>query len=421
MTTKKNTLAEELTYRGLVNQHTGESIDEITSKERTLYLGIDPTGDSLHVGNLLILMAVRRFYEHGHKIIILVGGATATIGDPSGKTEERVLMDEKTVEENANKIRKQIQSVINTEDFKLVDNNDWLSKVSILEFLRDTGKYFTVNDMLRKESVKRRIEDPESSISFTEFAYMLLQAHDFSVLNEKYGCDLQVGGSDQWGNIVTGVELIRKKKQTEAHAFTIPLLLDKSTGRKFGKSEKGAVWLDAKKTSPFHFYQFWYNTEDESAREYLKYYTTLEESEIEKINKDSEASPEMRIAQTALAYEVTAIVHGKETAEKIKNISVALYSGDFKKLTHSEKEVLLSSVPSYKMVDEKGISIIDLLTETELATSKREARTFVESGAVTLRGEKIDDVEKLIKKGDVKDAITILKKGKRDIMLLYKD
>ena len=421
MTKDKHELAEKLKNKGLIFQHTSEELEEITKNTSTLYLGVDPTADSLHVGNLLAFMTVRLFHEYGYKIVILVGGGTATIGDPSGKTEERVLMDEETIDKNTDKLRKQISVALASDDFELVNNKDWLGKISTLDFLRDVGKHFTVNDMLRKESVKRRIEDPDSSISFTEFAYMLLQAYDFYVLHEKFGCDLQLGGSDQWGNITAGVELIRKKSQKTAHGITSPLLLDKTTGRKFGKTEAGTIWLDSKKTSPFQYYQFWYNTDDESAGEYIKYYTLLEEKEIEKIVEKTKDKPEERLVQTTLAFEATKFIHGEESAVLVQNISKALFNNDLSKLSKGEKDMLLEAVPHHAIKKEdmeKGKSYVDILLESELASSKRDARTLLESNAVMIDGVKIEEPEGVLEKGSVKGGISILRKGKRDILLV---
>ncbi len=410
-------LAKFLKERGLVFQHTGESLEEITNTKRTIYMGIDPTADSLHVGSLLALMVIKHFLNDGHKVVILIGGGTATIGDPSGKTEERVLMNENAVKENAEKMKEQITAVLGSGDFTIANNIDWLGTVPILTFLRDIGKHFSVNEMLRKESVKQRIENPEASISFTEFSYMLLQAYDFFVLNKDYDCDLQFGGSDQWGNITAGVELIRKKTGKDAHGITSPLLLDKKTGRKFGKTESGTIWLDPKKTTAFQFFQFWFNTSDDSVEEYLKYYTDLSLTEIKKLMDKSNNAPEKRIAQTFLAHKITALIHGEDMAKNVENVSKALFSNEFKNLTDAERKILLDVVPNYKL--ENDISIVDLLVESKLATSKRDARTLIDSGAVSLKGEKIEDVELVLNKEDFQKEFVILKKGKRGILLLH--
>lgn len=423
MSKENNPLTQELEFRGLVFQYTSDTLDEVTGSKKTLYLGVDPTADSLHVGNLLSFMTVRHFLEHGHKVVILVGGGTATIGDPSGKTAERVLMDDETIGKNAEKIRAQIHTVLGSGEFELVDNKDWLGDISVLNFLRDIGKHFTVNDMLRKESVKRRIEDPDSSISFTEFSYMLLQAYDFFILNEKFGCNLQLGGSDQWGNITAGVELIRKKKQAETYGLTTPLLLDKNTGRKFGKTESGTIWLDPEKTSPFNYYQFWYNIDDESASEYIKYYTLLSKTEIEEIISESKEKPEERMVQTRLAYESTVMIHGKEQADAVQNMSKALFKNDVETLSSKEKEMLKTTVPSMEIASEElinGLPLVDILVKSELASSKRDARTLIESNAIMIHGEKVTDPQEMMNAEKMSsNGITILRKGKRDILLLY--
>jgi tyrosyl-tRNA synthetase len=410
-------LAKFLDERGLVFQHTGESLEEITKTKRTIYMGIDPTADSLHVGSLLALMVIRHFLSDGHKVVILVGGGTATIGDPSGKTEERVLLDEETVKNNSKKMREQITKVLGSGDFIIADNAEWLGTVPILSFLRDIGKHFSVNEMLRKESVRHRIEDEDSSISFTEFSYMLLQAYDFYVLNRDYDCDLQFGGSDQWGNITAGIELIRKKTGKEAHGITSPLLLDKKTGRKFGKTESGTIWLDPKKTSAFHFFQFWFNTPDDVVEDYLKYYTSESVSKIKTLVEKSKEEPEKRVAQTFLANKVTSLIHGDEMAKSVENVSKAIFSNKFDKLTDKEKQILFEVVPCFEVKDE--ISLVDLLVESSLAKSKRDARTLIESGAVSIDGEKIKDTSFKVDKNNFKGGMVVLKKGKREILILH--
>lgn len=307
-------LSEILRERGYVHQHSAE-LEEITDGEkRTLYLGIDPSADSLHVGNLVGLLVMRHFLEDGHKVILLTGGGTGMIGDPGGKSEERNLLDEETIERNTRAVAAQIRNVFGSTDFIEENNAKWLTSLNLLEFLRDIGKHFTINAMIKKDTVKTRL-DAESPMSFTEFSYSLLQGYDFLHLNQAHGCDLQVGGSDQWSNILSGVEFIRRKTGKVVYALTWPLLINKSSGKKFGKSEGGAVWLDAAKTSPFEFYQFWFNAADEEVEEYLLKMTLLPKAEIDAVMAEQRSNPAGRAAQKRLAAEVTKLVHGVEEAE----------------------------------------------------------------------------------------------------------
>ncbi len=311
-------LSEVLKERGYVYQHSA-GLEEITdAKKRTLYLGIDPSADSLHVGSLVGLLVMRQFLEHGHKVILLTGGGTGMIGDPGGKSEERNLLDEETIALNTQAVAAQIRKVFGRSDFIEENNAAWLTQVKLLEFLRDIGKHFTVNAMIKKDTVKTRL-DAESPISFTEFSYSLLQGYDFLHLHEAYGCDLQVGGSDQWSNILSGVEFVRRKTGKVVYAFTWPLLINKSTGKKFGKSERGAVWLDAQKTSPFEFYQFWFNAADADVEEYLLKMTLLPKDDIDAVMAEQRQNPAARPAQKKLAYEVTKLVHGIEEADKARD------------------------------------------------------------------------------------------------------
>jgi tyrosyl-tRNA synthetase len=320
-------LSQTLRERGYVYQHTGELAEVVDGSKRTLYLGIDPSADSLHVGNLVGLLVLRHFLEHGHKIILLTGGGTGMIGDPGGKSEERNLLDEATIARNSKAVAAQIRRVFGSSDFIEENNAKWLSKLRLLEFLRDIGKHFTVNAMIKKDTVKTRL-DAESPLSYTEFSYALLQGYDFLYLNEEYGCDVQVGGSDQWSNILSGVEFIRRKTGKTVHALTWPLLINKSTGKKFGKSESGAIWLDSAKTSPFQFYQFWINTDDADVEEYLLKMTLMPKSDIEAVMREQKEHPAGRAAQKRLAFETTVLVHGEAEAKKVRDASSALFSGD---------------------------------------------------------------------------------------------
>lgn len=414
-------LSEILRERGYVYQHSSEKLEEITDgKKRTLYLGVDPTADSMHVGQLQGLLVLRRFVEDGHKLIIIVGGGTGMIGDPGGKSAERNLLDDETVEANAKALRKQFKQLLGGVDFEMVNNADWLRKLNLMEFLRDVGKHFTVNEMVKRDSVRPRLETPDQSISYTEFSYMLLQAYDFLELHKRYGCDLQVGGSDQWGNILSGVELIRRTTGDQAYAFSWPLLVDKA-GKKFGKSEGGAtVWLDAKKTSSYQFYQFWLNVDDDSVRELLLKMTMLEKSAIDLMLREHDANPAARKAQIALATAVTTLVHGEEAAKSAESISEVLFAGTpLADIPAATVKSLKKEAPSATI--KLGLLIVDALVESKLASSKREARQFIEDGAVNLAGKTITDASRTLQESDFSNRLALLKRGKRNVSVLVLD
>ncbi|MBI4068472.1 tyrosine--tRNA ligase [Candidatus Kaiserbacteria bacterium] len=408
-------LSEVLIERGFIYQHTGGSIAEITDKEkRVVYLGIDPTADSIHVGNLAVYMMLRHFVADGHKVILLVGGGTGLIGDPKA-TEERPLMDEKEVTRRVERIQPQVARLVGAE-VEVVNNADWLLKINLIDFLREVGKHFTVNALMKKEIMSERLEH-EIPLSYTEFAYPLLQAYDFLHLNETRNVDVQVGGSDQWTNITAGVELIHKKVGKTVHALTTPLVVDKTTGKKFGKSEGNAVWLDPEKTSPFTFYQFWLNVDDANVHDYLLRYTLMSVADIEKLIQDHEVEPSDRKAQRALAWEVTNLIHGKAQADASARISEVLFGGvELASLTELEQNMLKDSAP--KASAKAGDPIIDVLVTSHLAQSKREAREFVESGAITLSGTKITDPQYAISDSDFKNGLALLRRGKRNVSVL---
>lgn len=362
-------LSEVLKERGYIHQHTGV-LEDVVDTPRTLYWGVDPSADSMHIGQLMGIVAVRRFIEHGHKVIIIVGGGTGMVGDPGGKSEERNLLSDDVIAHNSAALRKQFSALFAGAPFEMINNADWLRRANMMEFLRDVGKYFTVNEMIKRDSVRPRIEDPDKSISFTEFSYMLLQAYDFFHLHKEKGCTLQVGASDQWGNIVSGVELIRRKANATAHAFCWPLLVNKSTGKKFGKSEGGAVWLDAKKTSPFDFYQFWFNTTDEDVEEFLLKMTLLPKADIDAVMEEQRSNPSGRAAQKKLAHEVTALVHGEVEAKKAQNFENVPTIG-----TGKLRDVL-----------------------KEYSTS--ELRRLVEQGGVSGKAGKIDSIDYEVQPGE---------------------
>lgn len=410
-------LSEELQARGFIHQHTGESLAEVLdSTKRTIYQGIDPSADSAHVGNLVLWLLLRHLAEAGHRIIFLVGGGTGMIGDPKPDSE-RVLQDESITDANVEKIKQQAERLIGggTTPITFVNNKDWLAAEGLLTFLRDIGKHFTVNELLKKDAIAKRLEG-DTGISYTEFAYPLLQGYDYLVLNRRYACDVQVGGSDQWGNIVAGVDLIRRKEHKTVHAVTVPLVVDKATGKKFGKSEGNAVWLDPVKTTPFAFYQFWLNVSDESVIDYLKLFTTLPLSMIAELEIVHTENPAQRAAQRALAAAVTTFVHGEAVSTSVATVSGILFgSGDMAHLAPQEREMLLQNAPSYELV--RPLTVVELLVETALASSNREARTFVESGAVTIGSEKVTDTEFTPELAS--GTLLALRRGKKNQVIVY--
>lgn len=404
-------LAKELTNRGLVEQ-TSADLDKILSKKRTVYVGVDPTADSLHIGHLVWVFLLKRLADAGHKVILLVGGGTGMIGDPK-EQGERVLLDESVTDDNAESLKVQLSGLVGERaDLVMVNNAKWLREVKFLPFLRDVGKHFTVNDLIKREVIKRRLETPDESISYTEFTYALLQAYDYWELHKRYGCDLQIGGSDQWTNILSGVDLIRKREGEEVFAFSFPLITD-AAGKKFGKSEGNAVWLDSKKTSPFQFYQFWLNVEDEKVIDYLKIYTDLSLEEIDNLAESHKAEPGVRLAQRTLADAVTHFVHGEAAPAAAARVSEILFSAvGVRDLSVADRDLLLENAPTYKNTGDP--KLVDVLVESGLVASKRQAREFIESGAVSLNGEKLTDVEANLSTSD----LAVLRRGKRNAVLL---
>ncbi|MDW4208403.1 tyrosine--tRNA ligase [Staphylococcus saprophyticus] len=418
-----NALLEDLKWRGLIYQQTDESgIENILNKEQvTLYCGADPTADSLHIGHLLPFLTLRRFQEHGHRPLVLIGGGTGMIGDPSGKSEERTLQTEAKVETNVQGIYKQMHKIFefDTEKgAKLVNNKDWLGQISLIDFLRDYGKHVGVNYMLGKDSIQTRLEH---GISYTEFTYTILQAIDFGHLNRTYNCKVQVGGSDQWGNITSGIELMRRMYgQTEAYGLTIPLVV-KSDGKKFGKTEGGAVWLDAAKTSPYEFYQFWINTTDDDVIKFLKYFTFLEQEEIEALEKSLNEAPHLREAQKALAENVTRFIHGQDALDDAIRISQALFAGDLQSLSASELKEGFKDVPQVELSSETR-NIVEIIVETGISSSKRQAREDVNNGAIYINGIRQQDVNyELTNEDKIENKFTIIRRGKKKyFMVNYK-
>ena len=411
-------LLEELKYRDLVYQQTDEEgIKKLLETESvSIYCGTDPTGDSLHVGHLLPFLTLKRFAKYGHKPVVLVGGGTGIIGDPSGRSEERQLQSLETIAENAKKLENQLRNIFRgDENIEFVNNGDWLGKMSMIEFLRDYGKLINVNYMLAKDSVSSRLEN---GLSFTEFSYTLLQGIDYAYLNEHHGVKMQLGGSDQWGNITTGLEIMRKLRgDVEAYGFTIPLML-KSDGTKFGKSTGGAVWLDPEKTTPYEFYQFWFNTADNDTISAIKKFTFLEKEEIEKLEESLTKEPHLRLAQKALAEELVKIVHGEAALESALNITKALFSGNIKELTLDELKVAVKGMPKAQLPKD-DINIVDFLVESGVVTSKRQAREDVNNGAISINGDKVTDLAFTIDNSSrLEDSFTVVRRGKKNYKLV---
>lgn len=417
----KSGLLEDLKWRGLLYQQTDEEgLQKVLNEEKiSLYCGVDPTADSMHIGHIVPLLTLRRFAMHGHRPILLVGGATGMIGDPSFRADERQLQTEEQVAQNVAGLRKQLERLFEfNEDggAVLVNNKDWIGKMSAIEFLRDFGKLLSVNYMLAKENVSSRLE---TGISFTEFSYMLIQGADFNHLYDNYGCRVQIGGSDQWGNITTGLEIIRKTHEEEAKAFgiTIPLVT-KADGTKFGKTAGGSVWLDAAKTSPYEFYQFWINTADADVIKYLKIFTFMDREAIEALEVSVQEEPHLRKAQQALAEEMMRLIHGQEALDQAIRISKALFSGDLKALTVAEMKDAFKDVPTAEL-EKADKNIVDFIVEAGVSSSKRQAREDVTNGAISLNGEKVTDVAYEVTGADrLDDTFTIVRRGKKNYKMV---
>ena len=414
----RNELIQDLEWRGLLYQQTdAEGMEKLLNEESvSLYVGVDPTADSMHIGHIVPLLTLRRFQLAGHKPILLVGGATGTVGDPSGRSEERQLQTMEQVEANVRGLKAQMERMFDfSSDAEngavLVNNNDWIGPMTLIDFLRDYGKLINVNYILNKDTVASRLD---SGISFTEFAYTLIQGVDFNHLYDHHNVRIQVGGSDQWGNITTGLEMIRKTHDENAKAFgfTIPLVT-KADGTKFGKSAGGSVWLDAEKTSPYEFYQFWINTADADVVKYLKIFTFLTREEIEVLEVSVQEEPHLRKAQKTLAAEMTKLIHGEEGLEAAERITAALFSGDLKALSVEEMKVAFAGVPSVEVAKEDK-NIVDLIVEAGISSSKRQAREDITNGAISINGEKVQDLEYVVDGKDrLEDAFTIIRRGKK--------
>ncbi|MDO4912585.1 MAG: tyrosine--tRNA ligase [Lactobacillus sp.] len=412
-------IIEDLKWRGAINQQTDEEGLKKYLEEHddlALYCGTDPTGDSLHIGHLIPFMILKRFQLAGYKPVILIGGATGEIGDPSGRKTERTLQGKDQIAENAKKLTAQMVRLFGTENFEIVNNVDWLGQMNLLDFLRDYGKLFQVNKMIAKDVVASRLEN---GISFTEFTYQIMQSIDFYILNRDHGVQLQIGGSDQWGNITAGTDLIHRLEGNDrpAYGLTIPLML-KSDGTKFGKSAGGAVWLDPEKTSPYEFYQFWINQEDRDVIKYLKYFTFLSHEEIDELAKKVETEPFKREAQKRLAEEVTKFVHGQAGLDEAKKVTEALFKGNVKDLTVKQIEEALKKAPQAEASSEKT-NLVDFLMETGIEKSKRQAREDIQNGAIYVNGERQQDLEfEVDPSANFEGKYVIIRKGKKKYTLV---
>jgi tyrosyl-tRNA synthetase len=417
-------LADDLAFRGLWHQETGTGLRRLLAAETvTAYIGFDPTADSLHVGSLLQLCLLRRLQEAGHRPVALAGGATGMIGDPGGRSEERALLDEEQLGANLAGIRAQLERFVDLGGGRalLVDNGDWLGPMGLLAFLRDVGKHFTVNEMVAKESVRSRLERAEQGISYTEFSYMLLQAYDFLQLHDLYGCRLQCGGSDQFGNITMGVELVRKMRGAQVYGLTSPLVL-RSDGAKFGKTESGTVWLDARRTSPYALYQFMLRSEDAVVGAYLRYFTFLDHAEIAALDAAVADRPAERRAQRVLARQVCTLVHGEAETRRAEVAAAALYGEDVAGLDEATLLEVFAEAPASdrpRADIDAGLSLVDALADSGLVRSKSQARTTVSQGGAYVNNRRESDPERLLGRGDLLvDRYVVLRKGRRDYHLL---
>ena len=421
-------LYADLAWRGLIHQCTDEQQlpGWLAAASRTLYIGFDPTADSLHVGTLVPLMTLRRFQRAGHRPLALVGGATGMIGDPSGKSEERNLLSVDTLHENVVGIESQMQKFLDFDGTSnaavLVNNFDWMQKFSFLEFLRDIGKNFPVNVMLSKDSVKSRLNRDEGGISYTEFSYMLLQAYDFVHLYDEYGCELQVGGSDQWGNITAGIDLARRMKSAQLYGITSPLLT-KSDGSKMGKTESGTVWLSAERTSPYAFYQYWINVDDADTGACLRYLTELDREEIEALDAARAESPQLRASQRRLAEELTQMIHGQEGLATAQRATEIFFGAEIRDLSDDQLNEIFPDVPSRdfprSVLSRDELNIVEALVAAGLAKSKGAARRLVEQGGVYVNNRRVDATDtKLGEKDLASETVMVLRTGKKKYALL---
>jgi tyrosyl-tRNA synthetase len=425
MMTNEVNLYDEFDWRSMITAATPELREVLAREKVTAYIGFDPSAPSLHVGSLLPIMGLARLQRFGHTPIAIAGGGTGLIGDPSGKTKERQLLTHEQVEENLAGIKEQLSRFLDfnaaTNAARIVNNADWLGPITMMEFLRDVGKHFTVNNLLGKEAISRRLET-EEGISFTEFSYPLLQAYDFLVLYDRYQCTLQMGGSDQWGNILAGIDLIRRLRGGRAHGLVFPLVTT-SSGIKFGKTEAGAVWLDAKLTSPYRFYQFWLNTDDRDVIPYLRFFTWLSQEEISRLEEGLRTEPEKRAAQRELARQVTTMVHGEAALEKAQRASEVLFGKELTGLTVNEILDIFADVPSTELEESKlaadGFTLSDALLLAGLAPSKGEAKRLVQGGGVAVNNRRATDARQIISSAELIDGqLLVLRKGARHYHLI---
>lgn len=401
-------LSEELIWRGFVNQTTYQDITELDNRQVSFYFGADPSADSMTIGNLASIMMVRQFIQHGHKAYMLVGGATGLIGDPDGKSSERNAKTIDEIAKNKTAIALQYNQILAGQNFTIVDNYEWFKDMKFLDFLRDIGKYVPMSSMLNRDFVKTRLGAEGSGISYAEFSYSLIQAYDFLHLFRHYDVSLQLCGGDQWGNSVAGVDLIRRLENKEVNVFSMPLLTNKSTGVKFGKTEDGAVWLDANKTSVYQYYQYWLNCDDAGVIDYLKIFTMLGRDKIEELSKRVVDNPEKRVAQKTLAHEATILVHGEQRTKSVERVTDVLFGeADFNTLKNEDFDMLASEIPVIHL----NKSLIEVLVEGGLAASNSQARRLIVSGAVSINSEKITE-DKVI------DSISLIKKGKNNFVLV---
>lgn len=401
-------LSEELQWRGFVNQTTFKDLGELDQAPLSFYFGVDPSASSMTIGNLAAAMMVRRFIDHGHKAYLLVGGATGMVGDPDGKADERNLKTPDEIAKNKAGIASEYNRIFSGKPFTLVDNYDWFKTISYLDFLRMVGKYVPVSQMLGRDFVQARLGEGGSGISYAEFSYSLIQGYDFVHLNREYGVTLQIAASDQWGNSIAGVDLIRKLDGKEAHVWTCPLIINKATGKKFGKSEDGAVWLDPALTSVYKFYQFWLNVDDEGVIDYVKVYTLLTREEIEALGHQHAQNPAARIAQKTLAREVTTLVHGKDRCESVQRVTDVLF-GDtsIHELTDDDLDTLAQEIPTVNA----GSTLVDSLVQAGVASSNGEARRLILGGAISVNGNKVIDDQPMVQ-------LALIKKGKNNFVLV---
>ena len=426
MTEAKHSVIDDLRWRDLIHQVSDDAATKLIDAGRAVaYIGFDPTSDSLHHGNLIQLLNLRRLQLGGNRPIVVAGGATGMVGDPSGKSTERVLLDREVLEHNVARIKVQLEQIIDFDAGQssavLVNNADWLGEVRMLEFLRDVGKHVTVNQMVAKDSVRARLNEREHGISYTEFSYMLLQAADYLHLYDTYGCNLQMGASDQWGNITVGIDLIRKARGAHVYGMTSPLLL-KPDGTKFGKSESGAIYLDPKKTSPYDFYQFFLRSDDASVVQYLKVFTFLSRDEIEELKFGVEQKPELRLAQHALANEITQLIHGADGLALARQASEALFSTEILTMDARAIEMALAGAPHYDVEASSlavGVAVVELLSDAGLCKSRSEARKLIAQGGIYLNNVRVQDLDASVGTRDIlPGGQVLLRKGKKDYLAL---